>query len=89
MMRTNPDYILRTIVDENILVPCGEASKGISGMINLNETAVFIWNAINDSKDIDEIIQKVVEEFEIDEVTASTDVRGLIKELTMVGMVIE
>ena len=88
-MRTNPEYILRTIVDDHILVPCGEATTKFNGLINLNETAAFVWNAIDDSKDVDEIIQKVMKEFEVDEEMAAKDVKGLIKELIMVGMVIE
>ena len=52
-MKTHPDFILRQIAGENILVPCGEAAKRLSGLINLNSTAAFIWQNLNDAKDLD------------------------------------
>lgn len=88
-MKTNPDYILREIAGETILVPSGEASKEINGLINLNPTAAFIWKNINIVSSTNELIEKLLEEFEIDEETAAQDVHGLLKELIQVGMVFE
>lgn len=88
-MKTNPDFILRQIAGENILVPCGEAAKRINGLINLNSTAAFIWKNLDEVKDLDELSARVMEEFEVDEETAKQDVEGLTRELTMIGMVLE
>ncbi|MBQ8619669.1 MAG: PqqD family protein [Clostridia bacterium] len=87
-MRTNPDFILRQIAGENILVPCGEAAKRINGLINLNSTAAFIWKNLDETENLDALAAKVMEEFEVDEETAKRDVQGLTKELTMIGMVL-
>ena len=87
-MRTNPDFILRQIAGENILVPCGEAAKKINGLINLNSTAAFIWKNLDEVKDLEELAARVREEFEVDEETAKRDVEGLTRELTMIGMVL-
>ncbi|MGN0298884.1 MAG: PqqD family protein [Lachnospiraceae bacterium] len=88
-MKTNPDFILRQIAGDNILVPCGTSAQNINGLINLNKTAAFIWKNIDTSKNPDELIQKVMNEFEVDKETASNDVNGLIRELIQVGMVLE
>ena len=87
-MKTHPDYILRQIAGENILVPCGEAAKRLSGLINLNSTAAFIWQNLNDAKDLDELTARVMENFEVDEETARRDVNGLTAELILAGMVL-
>ena len=87
-MKTHPDFILRQIAGENILVPCGEAAKRLSGLINLNSTAAFIWQNMNDAKDLDELTARVMEHFEIDEETARRDVNGLTAELILMGMVL-
>ena len=87
-MKTHPDFILRQIAGENILVPCGEAAKRLNGLINLNSTATFIWQNLNDAKDLDELTARVMENFEIDEETARRDVNGLTAELILMGMVL-
>ena len=87
-MITNPDFILRQIAGENILVPCGEAAKKINGLINLNSTAAFIWKNLDEVKDLDELAARVMAEFEVDEETAKRDVNGLTRELAMLGMVL-
>ena len=87
-MKTHPDFILRQIVGENILVPCGEKAKRLNGLINLNSTAAFIWQNLNDVKNLDELTARVMENFEIDEETARRDVNGLTAELILMGMVL-
>ena len=87
-MKTHPDFILRQIAGENILVPCGEAAKRLSGLINLNSTAAFIWQNLNDAKDLDELTARVMDNFEVDEETARRDVNGLTAEMIQKGMVL-
>ena len=87
-MKTHPDFILRQIAGENILVPCGESAKRLSGLINMNSTAAFIWQNLNDAKDLDELTARVVDNFEIDEETARRDVNGLTAEMIQKGMVL-
>lgn len=87
-MKTHPDFILRQIAGENILVPCGEEAKRLNGLINLNSTAAFIWQNLNDAKNLDELTARVMENFEIDEETARRDVNGLTAELILMGMVL-
>ena len=87
-MKTHPDFILRQIAGENILVPCGESARQLSGLINMNSTAAFIWQNLNDAKDLDELTARVMENFEVDEETARRDVNGLTAELILAGMVL-
>ena len=87
-MKTHPDFILRQIAGENILVPCGESTRQLSGLINMNSTAAFIWQNLNDAKNLDELTARVMDNFEIDEETARRDVNGLTAELILAGMVL-
>ena len=41
-MKTNPDYILRELAGETILVPTGAASQKLNGMLCLTETAAYM-----------------------------------------------
>lgn len=88
-MKTNPNFVLRKIAGENVLLPTGIATQKYNGLITLNSTAVFIWENINISKNKDELVDKVVEHFEIDKKTANEDVEGLLKEFLEKEMIFE
>ena len=87
-MKTHPDFILRQIAGENILVPCGESARQLSGLINMNSTAAFIWQNLDDVKNLDELTARLMDHFEIYEETARRDVNGLTAELILAGMVL-
>ena len=86
-MKTNRDYILRNIVGENVLVPTGEASQKINGMIHLTETAVDIWKMIDTAPDLEAIVKYICSEYEVDEETARQDVYGFVGAMLQMGMV--
>ena len=80
-MKKKKEYILREIAGESILIPTGDASQKLNGMIRLTESAAFIWKQVDKAADLAEIVEKVQEEFEVDEETARRDVRGFLYEL--------
>ena len=79
-MKTNKLYICREIAGEALLVPVGEETKKFNGMISLTGISSFIWSQIDSSKDIDELVARVLEEYEIDEDTARKDIMEFLKE---------
>lgn len=86
-MKTNPEFILRQVAGENMLVPCGEAAKKYNGLINMNDTAAFIWKQIDTAADMQEIVEALKEHYDVDAETAAMDVPGLIREYAILGMV--
>ena len=46
-MKTNSEFILREIAGEAVLIPTGEASQNLNGMIHLTETGAFIWKQVD------------------------------------------
>lgn len=88
-MRTNENYILREIDGESILIPIGEASEHLNGMIHLTPTAAFIWKEVDNSNSLEEIIQKLMEKYEVTEEIAKRDVYGFLTELYKRNMVLE
>ena len=75
-MKLNPEYILRQIAGESVIVPTGTASQRFNGLINLNDAGAVIWKAVAAGHDRDKIVELLLEEFEIDPETARRDVDG-------------
>jgi len=88
-MKTSEFYILREIAGDTLLVPVGEASQRLNGMIHLTETASFIWNHIDTCKNLEEIVEKLQEEYDVDAQTAHQDVFGFAFELFKHQMILD
>lgn len=86
-MKTNKEYMLREIAGETVLVPTGSASQRLNGMIRLTESAAFIWKQVDTAADLEEIVARVQDEYEVDEDTARRDIYGFLRELYVRGIV--
>ena len=88
-MNLNKDFILRNIAGESILVATGSATQDFNGMITLNEVATFILENIDECETEEVVVEKVLEEFEIDEETAKNDVREFLDQATKFGIILK
>lgn len=88
-MNLNKDFILRNIAGESILVATGSATQDFNGMITLNEVATFILENIDECETEEVLVEKVLEEFEIDEETAISDVREFLDQAIKLGIIIK
>lgn len=88
-MNLNKDFILRNIAGESILVATGNATQDFNGMITLNEVATFILENIDECETEEVLVEKVLEEFEIDEETAKNDVREFLDQAIKFGIILK
>ena len=86
-MRIAKEFILRDIAGECVLVPTGATTQEFNGLITMTDTARFIWENMEKTDSMDELVKLLLEEYEIDEATAKQDVKGFIDELLKHGLV--
>lgn len=60
--RTNPDFVLRRIGAEAVLIPTGETGIGNS-MLSVNETFGFLWELFSEPTSFETALQKAREEY--------------------------
>lgn len=77
-MKINPDFVLRKIAGDIVIVPTGNAGQYFNGLITLNEVAALIWEQIIESKSREEIVEKVLEIYNVTEDVARKDVNGFL-----------
>ena len=80
-MKISKEFILREIAGEYIFVPVGKTALEFNGLITINEIGVLIWEQLQKGSSFDQIIQVILEEYEIDEETAVKDVNEFINYL--------
>lgn len=86
-MKISKDFILREIAGEYILVPVGKTALSFNGLITINEVGELIWSMLQEEKSVTEIVNTILDEYEIDEDTALADVNefiGLLKQNNIV-----
>lgn len=77
-MKIKKGFTIRNIAGSNIVVPVGNAEKTFNGMITLNDSGAFFWNALLKDTTVDEVVKKVTSEYEVDEEKAKADVENFV-----------
>ena len=70
-----------------MLIPVGETVSEYNGIFSMTEVGAEIWKAIENGLDEDAIVNRIMQKYEIDEVTAEADVKGFIEKLCGFGIV--
>ncbi len=86
-MELKKKFVLRNIVGETILVPIGQNSEAFNGLIAINELGKFIWENIESSKDEDELLQRILDEYEVDKDVAKADLDEFLGKLKAVDII--
>ena len=86
-MKKIKEFILREIADEYILIPTGSTTEEFNGMINLSETAAFIWNHIEEANTFEELIDMILSTYDIDRQTATQDAYEFINHMLINQMI--
>ena len=86
-MKINQNFLLKKIAGNDVVVPVGEAGKKLNGMITLkNDSSVYLWKCFEEDVQPEEVVEKVVKEFNIDRDTAFRYVNGFIDKLSPYGV---
>ena len=88
-MKRSKDFIKRKIGTQYVIVAVGAATKKFNGMISVNSTGSFIWDQLEQSKTLDELVNAIVENYEIDAATATAHATQFINTLKGVGAIAE
>ena len=78
-------FMLRQIGENYIVVAVGKASK-FNGMISLNESGANLWKLVLEYHTLDELVEKMMEMYNIDDETARTDINNFLKVLEENGI---
>ena len=87
-MKAKKGFKLRNVCNENIIVADGIENIDFSRIISMNESAAYLWRNIQEQEfDADRLVSLLLEEYEIDEASARTDVDQLIAKWKEAGII--
>ena len=85
-MKIVKEFVKRNVAGQAILVPVGDTTEEFNGMITLTESAEFIWDHLEKVDSLDEMVEAILEEYEVDRDVARKDVLGFTGELIRHGI---
>ena len=86
-MKIKDGYILREVAGNNIVVAVGDEAVNFDGIKTLNETGAFLWKNIEKGMDEKMLVKALMDEYEVDEETANTDVGEFVSLLNNNGLI--
>ena len=88
-MKRSKDFIKRKIGTQYVIVAVGAATKKFNGMISVNSTGSFIWDQLEQSMTIEELVDAILQNYEIDAETATAHATQFVNTLKGVGAIAE
>ncbi len=88
-MKTSDKFILKTIDDESMLVPVNHDYMSVQKIINLNETSLAIYQMVKEGLDKEQIINKMLETYDVSEDVLELDVTRILKQFIELGVIDE
>lgn len=87
--KASPDFIYRKMADLDVLISVGSNIADFNGYIEMNETAAVMWKALQNSCDVNELADTVVNTYSISREEAFMDAQDFLEELKKNHMVME
>lgn len=73
--------VSRRVADEFVLVPICRSTKEVESIYTLNEVAARIWELMDSEENLENIVGKIVGEFDVSQDEARQDMEELFDEL--------
>ena len=77
-MKIKEGFIVKEVAGSNVVVPVGENLVDFQLMLTLNDTGLFLWNALNDDTTEEELCDKLCADYTVDKETVRQDVAEFI-----------
>ena len=80
-MKIKENFLLRKVADSYVVVPVNNLTLDFNGIINLNETGAFLFELLQKGADREELVQKMLDEYEVTRDKAENDIDIFIKKV--------
>lgn len=88
-MKIKEGFVVREVAGKIVAVATGEASIGFNGMITLNPTGKFLWEKLENDISKEELINAVMEEYNVEYDLAKKDIEAFVLKLKSEGILCE
>ncbi|MGN0981741.1 MAG: PqqD family protein [Candidatus Limivicinus sp.] len=80
-MRIKDGFILRKVSSQYVVAATGKASETFNGIMRLNESGSFAFRLLQEGATEDELVTRIVAEYDVSEEAARRDVENFLAAL--------
>jgi hypothetical protein len=80
-MKIKPEFRLKTIAGEHMVIPTGKASTYFNGIITLNESGKLLFEILEHGCTKGTLVHTLIDRYDIDKATAEKDVASFLNTL--------
>lgn len=84
-MKLKDNFILRQVADTWVVVAVGDAVADFNGMLNLNESGMILWRALEQGGDKGALVAALTAEYEVEPERALVSVERFLAKLQQAG----
>lgn len=88
-MKIKPGYMLRKVVEIYVIIGIGDENYAPNQIMSLNETGVFLWRILEEGAERDQLVARLLAEYDVDEQTATADVDAFLTSLREKALIAE
>ena len=88
-MKVSNQFIMRTIADEHLLIPVGEAAISVKGLIALSESGALLYEKLKGGCSQEDLMAALMAEYEVSEDVAVQDVEAFLNQMRELNMLVE
>jgi len=88
-MKIKDGFLLREIAGTQIVVPIAERVIEFKGMMVLNDHGLFVWNKLQNECTFDDLLNSILEEYDVDTETAKADLEEFLAHIRKNGALAE
>lgn len=81
-MRLKGEFVLREVAGEIIAIPVGKTALDFNGMLCINAVSAEIWKGLQEGKTKAEILENILEEFDVSQEEAAADLDVFLRQLS-------
>lgn len=85
-MKLKPDFQIVQMAEDYMLVPTGDQIDAFHGTVILNDVSAFLLEQLKEDLEKDDLVDRLVREFDVDSATACADVDAAIEKMQQIGI---
>lgn len=85
-MKAKDGFVMRTIVDEYMIMPTGANICQFDGTVVLNEVSAFLWEKLQRNVTREELLEDLLAEYDVPREIAQRDLETLLNRFAEYGL---
>lgn len=86
-MKIKEGFVLREVAGNFVVLPVGQASVNLNGMLSLSESGVLLWRELEKGSDRDALCDLLLEKYDVSRDEALSDVDAFLASLLKIGCI--